>query len=33
MPKALIDVDGVLLAAAQRELRTTGVSDDVRIAL
>jgi Arc/MetJ family transcription regulator len=29
----LIDLDDDLLAAAQRELRTTGVSDTVRIAL
>ena len=33
MPKRLIDLDDDLLAAAQRELRTTGVSDTVRIAL
>jgi Arc/MetJ family transcription regulator len=33
MPKRLIDLDDELLAAAQRELRTTGVSDTVRIAL
>ena len=32
-PKRLIDLDDDLLAAAQRELRTTGVSDTVRIAL
>ena len=33
MPKRLIDLDDDLLAAAQRELNTTGVSDTVRIAL
>jgi Arc/MetJ family transcription regulator len=33
MPKRLIDLDDELLATAQRELRTTGVSDTVRIAL
>ena len=33
MPKRLIDLDDELLSAAQRELRTTGVSDTVRIAL
>jgi Arc/MetJ family transcription regulator len=33
MPKRLIDLDDELLTAAQRELRTTGVSDTVRIAL
>jgi len=33
MPKRLIDLDDDLLAAAQRELRTTGVSDTVRMAL
>jgi Arc/MetJ family transcription regulator len=33
MPKKLIDLDDDLLAAAQRELRTTGVSDTVRMAL
>ena len=33
MPKRLIDLDNDLLAAAQRELRTTGVSDTVRAAL
>ena len=33
MPKRLIDLDDDLLAAAQRELRTKGVSDTVRIAL
>jgi Arc/MetJ family transcription regulator len=33
VPKRLIDLDDELLAAAQRELRTTGVSDTVRIAL
>jgi Arc/MetJ family transcription regulator len=31
--KRLIDLDDELLAAAQRELRTTGVSDTVRSAL
>jgi Arc/MetJ family transcription regulator len=29
----LIDLDDDLLAAAQRELQTTGISDTVRIAL
>ena len=33
MTKRLIDLDDDLLAEAQRELRTTGVSDTVRIAL
>ena len=33
MPKRLIDLDDDLLAAAQRELNTTGVSDTVRTAL
>ena len=33
MPKRLIELDDDLLAAAQRELRTTGVSDTVRVAL
>jgi Arc/MetJ family transcription regulator len=33
MPKRLIDLDDELLAAAQRELNTTGISDTVRIAL
>ncbi|WP_243747927.1 DUF2191 domain-containing protein [Mycolicibacterium sp. CBMA 226] len=33
MPKRLIDLDDDLLAAAQKELNTTGVSDTVRIAL
>ena len=33
MPKKLIDLDDDLLAAAQRELKTTGVSDTVRMAL
>jgi Arc/MetJ family transcription regulator len=33
MTKRLIDLDDDLLADAQRELRTTGVSDTVRIAL
>ena len=33
MPKRLIDLDDDLLAAAQRELGTTGISDTVRIAL
>lgn len=33
MPKRLIDLDDDLLAAAQRELRTTGISDTVRTAL
>ncbi len=33
VPKRLIDLDDDLLAAAQRELSTTGVSDTVRIAL
>ena len=33
MPKRLIDLDDDLLAAAQRELRTKGVSDTVPIAL
>jgi len=33
MPKRLIDLDDDLLAAAQRELRTTGVADTVRMAL
>lgn len=33
MTKRLIDIDDELLAAAQRELNTTGVSDTVRAAL
>ncbi|OBI51760.1 hypothetical protein [Mycobacterium sp. E787] len=33
MPKRLIDLDDDLLAAAQRELKTTGISDTVRAAL
>lgn len=33
MTKRLIDLDDELLAAAQGELGTTGVSDTVRIAL
>lgn len=33
MTKRLIDLDDDLLAAAQRELKTTGVSDTVRVAL
>jgi Arc/MetJ family transcription regulator len=33
MTKRLIDLDDNLLAAAQRELNTTGVSDTVRAAL
>jgi Arc/MetJ family transcription regulator len=33
VPKRLIDLDDDLLAAAQRELSTTGVSDTVRVAL
>ena len=33
MTKRLIDLDDELLAAAQRELNTTGVSDTVRAAL
>ncbi len=33
MTKRLIDLDDDLLAAAQRELHTTGVSDTVRLAL
>ena len=33
MTKRLIDLDDDLLAAAQRELRTTGVSETVREAL
>ena len=33
MPKRLIDLDDDLLAAAQRELKTTGISDTVRTAL
>ncbi len=33
MTKRLIDLDDDLLAAAQRELRTAGVSDTVRLAL
>lgn len=33
MPKRLIDLDDDLLESAQRELRTTGISDTVRIAL
>jgi len=33
VPKRLIDLDDDLLAAAQRELSTTGVSDTVRAAL
>ncbi len=33
MTKRLIDLDDDLLAAAQRELKTAGVSDTVRMAL
>lgn len=33
MTKRLIDLDDDLLAAAQKELKTTGVSDTVRAAL
>lgn len=33
MTKRLIDLDDELLAAAQKELKTTGVSDTVRVAL
>ncbi len=33
MTKRLIDLDDDLLAAAQHELKTTGVSDTVRAAL
>ena len=33
MTKRLIDLDDELLASAQRELNTTGVSDTVRVAL
>jgi Arc/MetJ family transcription regulator len=33
MPKRLIDLDDDLLAAAQRELKTTGISDTVRMAM
>ena len=33
MTKRLIDLDDDLLAAAQKELKTSGVSDTVRIAL
>ena len=33
MTKRLIDLDDVLLARAQRELNTSGVSDTVRAAL
>ena len=33
MTKRLIDLDDELLAAAQRELHTSGVSDTVRTAL
>lgn len=33
MTKRLIDLDDELLARAQRELQTTGVSDTVRAAL
>lgn len=33
MTKRLIDLDDDLLAAAQNELKTSGVSDTVRIAL
>jgi Arc/MetJ family transcription regulator len=33
VPKRLIDLDDDLLAAAKRELNTTGVSDTVRTAL
>jgi Arc/MetJ family transcription regulator len=33
MPKRLIDLDDDLLAAAQRELQTNGISDTVRMAL
>ena len=33
MTKRLIDLDDVLLARAQRELHTSGISDTVRTAL
>jgi Arc/MetJ family transcription regulator len=33
MTKRLIDIDDDLLAAAQKELKTSGVSDTVRTAL
>lgn len=33
MTKRLIDLDDDLLAAAQKELNTTGVADTVRLAL
>lgn len=33
MTKRLIDLDDDLVIAAQKELRTTGVSDTVRVAL
>ncbi len=33
MTKRLIDIDDDLLAAAQRELETTGIADTVRSAL
>ena len=33
MTKRLIDLDDELLASAQRELNTTGVSDTIRAAL
>lgn len=33
MTKRLIDIDDELLAAAQRELETTGIADTVRSAL
>ncbi|WP_422747058.1 DUF2191 domain-containing protein [Mycobacterium sp. WMMD1722] len=33
MTKRLIDLDDDLLAAAQKELKTSGVSDTVRVAL
>ncbi len=33
MTKRLIDLDDDLLAAAQKELKTSGVSDTVRMAL
>lgn len=33
MTKRLIDIDDALLAAAQRELETTGIADTVRSAL
>ncbi len=33
MTKRLVELDDDLLAAAQRELNTTGVSDTIRLAL